>query len=46
MSYLENQLSVDGEPVYGLAIFPEFLFLARYLILFCQEKCTHLRVGL
>ncbi|XP_052787670.1 tetratricopeptide repeat protein 27-like [Mya arenaria] len=41
--WLENQLSVDGEPVYGLATFPQFLYLARAILTHCQQKCSHLR---
>ncbi|KAH3848233.1 hypothetical protein DPMN_090592 [Dreissena polymorpha] len=39
-SWLETQLSVDGEPVYGLATFPQFLYLARTVLQFCKQSCT------
>lgn len=41
--YIQDELSVDGEPVYGLTTYPEFLFIARTLLLLYKDRFKHLQ---
>ncbi|KAK3576768.1 hypothetical protein CHS0354_014583 [Potamilus streckersoni] len=42
---IESELSLDGEPVYSLAVHLEYLYYARCILLDCREKLKNLQTA-
>ena len=43
-AFLEEELSVDGEPVYSLALHLEYLYISRYILLDCRDHLKGFQV--
>lgn len=43
--FLETELSVDGEPIYNLTAYPEYLYIARFILLECRDRFCHLKTA-
>ena len=43
-AFIEDELSVDGEPVYSLSLHLEYLYISRYLLLECRDYLKNLQV--